>query len=80
MLSPQDPKTVYYGGNVLFRTTNYGHSWDVISPDLTTNDKAKQQIVGRQDRHRQHRRRVPLHDHLDRAVAGGPERHLGGHR
>ena len=46
VLSPQDPKTVYYGGNVLFRTTNYGHSWEVISPDLTTNDKAKQQTSG----------------------------------
>jgi photosystem II stability/assembly factor-like uncharacterized protein len=46
VLSPQDPKTVYYGGNVLFRTTNYGRSWDVISPDLTTNDKAKQQTSG----------------------------------
>jgi photosystem II stability/assembly factor-like uncharacterized protein len=46
VLSPQDPKTVYYGGNVLFKTTNHGHSWEVISPDLTTNDKAKQQSSG----------------------------------
>ena len=46
VLSPHDPKTVYYGGNVLFRTTTYGHSWAVISPDLTTNDKAKQQSSG----------------------------------
>jgi photosystem II stability/assembly factor-like uncharacterized protein len=46
VLSPQDPKTVYYGGNVLFRTTTMGHSWEVISPDLTTNDKAKQQSSG----------------------------------
>jgi photosystem II stability/assembly factor-like uncharacterized protein len=46
VLSPQDPKTVYYGGNVLFRTASYGRSWDVISPDLTTNDKAKQQSSG----------------------------------
>jgi photosystem II stability/assembly factor-like uncharacterized protein len=46
VLSPQDPKTVYYGGNVLFRTANYGRSWDVISPDLTTNDKTKQQTSG----------------------------------
>ena len=38
-LSPQDPSTVYFGGNVLFRTTNDGQSWDVISPDLTTNDQ-----------------------------------------
>jgi photosystem II stability/assembly factor-like uncharacterized protein len=46
VLSPQDPKTVYFGGNVLFKTTSYGHSWQVISPDLTTNDKAKQQSSG----------------------------------
>jgi len=46
VLAPQDPKTVYYGGNVLFKTTDYGHSWQVISPDLTTDDKAKQQSSG----------------------------------
>jgi photosystem II stability/assembly factor-like uncharacterized protein len=45
-LSPFDSRTVYFGGNVLFRTRNYGQSWDVISPDLTTNDKAKQQSSG----------------------------------
>jgi photosystem II stability/assembly factor-like uncharacterized protein len=48
VLAPQDAKTVYYGGNVLFKTTNYGHSWEVISPDLTTNDKSKQQSSGGQ--------------------------------
>jgi photosystem II stability/assembly factor-like uncharacterized protein len=45
-LSPQDPNTVYFGGNVLFRTTNAGQSWEVISPDLTTNDKNKQKSSG----------------------------------
>jgi photosystem II stability/assembly factor-like uncharacterized protein len=45
-LSPHDSKTVYYGGNVLFKSTNRGHSWEVISPDLTTNDKSKQQSSG----------------------------------
>jgi photosystem II stability/assembly factor-like uncharacterized protein len=45
-LSPQDPQTVYYGGNVLFKTTNFGRSWEVISPDLTTNDKEKQKSSG----------------------------------
>ncbi|MEW5983855.1 MAG: hypothetical protein AB1806_16000 [Acidobacteriota bacterium] len=48
VLSPQDPMTVYYGGNVLFRTTDRGHSWEVISPDLTTNDKEKQKSSGGQ--------------------------------
>jgi len=41
-ISPHDPKTVYTGGNHLFRTTDGGHSWEVISPDLTTNDPEKQ--------------------------------------
>lgn len=45
-LAPKDPNTVYFGGNVLFRTTNNGQSWDVISPDLTTNDKSKQKSSG----------------------------------
>ena len=44
--SPNDPRAIYLGGNVLFRTTNNGQSWDVISPDLTTNDKSKQQSSG----------------------------------
>jgi photosystem II stability/assembly factor-like uncharacterized protein len=46
VLAPQDPSIVYYGGNVLFKTTDHGKTWDVISPDLTTNDKAKQQSSG----------------------------------
>ncbi len=36
------PGNVYWGGNVVFRSRDYGHSWDVISPDLTTDDPAKQ--------------------------------------
>jgi photosystem II stability/assembly factor-like uncharacterized protein len=44
--SPHDPRAIYLGGNVLFRTTNDGQSWDVLSPDLTTNDKSKQQSSG----------------------------------
>ncbi len=35
LFSPVDPKTLYFAGNVLFKTGNGGHSWDVISPDLT---------------------------------------------
>ena len=33
--SPHDPRTIYYGGNKLFRTRDGGQSWDVVSPDLT---------------------------------------------
>ena len=35
IFSTVDPHTLYYAGNVLFKTTNGGHSWEVISPDLT---------------------------------------------
>ncbi|GAG03698.1 unnamed protein product, partial [marine sediment metagenome] len=45
-ISPNDPKTVYTGGNYLFKTTNGGHSWEIISPDLSTNDPKKQKDSG----------------------------------
>ncbi|MDT5158549.1 MAG: hypothetical protein QOH51_2906 [Acidobacteriota bacterium] len=35
LFSPVEPHTLYYAGNVLFKTTNGGASWDIISPDLT---------------------------------------------
>jgi photosystem II stability/assembly factor-like uncharacterized protein len=41
-VSPHDPATVYFGGNVVFRSRDYGNSWDVISPDLTTDNPEKQ--------------------------------------
>jgi photosystem II stability/assembly factor-like uncharacterized protein len=35
LFSPIDPKTLYFAGNVLFKTKDGGNSWQVISPDLT---------------------------------------------
>ena len=35
LFSPIDPKTLYFAGNVVFKTTNGGQSWETISPDLT---------------------------------------------
>jgi hypothetical protein len=35
LFSPVDPHVLYLAGNVLFKTTNGGSSWDVISPDLS---------------------------------------------
>jgi photosystem II stability/assembly factor-like uncharacterized protein len=35
LFSPVDPHVLYLGSNVLFKTVNGGHSWQVISPDLT---------------------------------------------
>ena len=40
-ISPHDSKTVYFAANVVFRSKDRGDHWDVISPDLTTNDPAK---------------------------------------
>ena len=37
-IDPFDTNTVYYGCQVIFRTTNGGTSWSVISPDLSTED------------------------------------------
>lgn len=42
VISPHDPAVVYWGGNVLFRSDDFGFSWDIISPDLTTDDPEKQ--------------------------------------
>jgi photosystem II stability/assembly factor-like uncharacterized protein len=42
-LSPTTPGTMYLGSQFLFRTRDNGDSWEVISPDLTTNDPKKQE-------------------------------------
>jgi photosystem II stability/assembly factor-like uncharacterized protein len=41
-LAPNNPSTVYIGGNKLFRSQDKGDHWDPISPDLTTNDPTEQ--------------------------------------
>jgi photosystem II stability/assembly factor-like uncharacterized protein len=41
LFSPHDPNLLYTAGNMLFKTTNEGQSWQIISPDLTRNDKSK---------------------------------------
>jgi photosystem II stability/assembly factor-like uncharacterized protein len=41
LMSPHDPKTLFLGGQYLFKTTDKGESWTIISPDLTTNDPEK---------------------------------------
>ena len=42
LFSPNDPDTLYCAGDHVFKTTNGGSSWEVISGDLTRNDKSKQ--------------------------------------
>ncbi len=41
-VSPHDPSVIYYGAQVLLRSSDRGQSWREISPDLTRNDKEKQ--------------------------------------
>jgi len=45
-VSTHDNNTVYVTSQFVHRTTNGGQSWDVISPDLTTNDPDMQGISG----------------------------------
>ncbi len=40
--SPHDRNTIYHAGNVVFRTTDRGLSWDTVSPDLTRDEEDKQ--------------------------------------
>ncbi len=44
--SPNNPKKLYAAGNHLFATEDEGKTWQMISPDLTTNDKKKQASSG----------------------------------
>ena len=45
-ISPFDHNTVYVGSQFVQQTTDGGNSWKTISPDLTRNDKNRQQISG----------------------------------
>ncbi len=46
LVSPHDPNILYVAGNHLFKSSNEGDSWEVISHDLTRNDKSKQGSSG----------------------------------
>jgi len=41
VISPHNPHTIFFGGNVLFKSVDRGDSWMIISPDLTTDDPVK---------------------------------------
>jgi len=45
-ISPHDHNKVYVGSQFVHQTTDGGQSWQVISPDLSTNDKGKQGFSG----------------------------------
>jgi photosystem II stability/assembly factor-like uncharacterized protein len=46
LVSRFDSNVLYHAAQVLFKTTNEGQSWEVISPDLTRNNKEKQRSSG----------------------------------
>ena len=46
LLSPHDPNILYITGNHVFRSTDEGNSWEIISPDLTRNDVSKMEPSG----------------------------------
>jgi hypothetical protein len=37
-MSPSNPRTLYFGGNHVFKSVDRGDTWRIISPDLTTNN------------------------------------------
>jgi len=41
-LSPHDKKTIYYGTQILLKSTDRGITWTEISPDLTRNQEDRQ--------------------------------------
>ena len=46
LFSPTDPKILFYAGNVVFKTTDGGESWQVVSPDLTRDSAAAPALLG----------------------------------
>jgi photosystem II stability/assembly factor-like uncharacterized protein len=48
VISRHDRKTLYYGGNFVFKSTDQGDNWKRVSPDLTSNvDRRTLSIMGR---------------------------------
>ena len=45
-ISPHDHNKVYVGSQYVHQTTDGGNSWQVISPDLTLNDRSRQGFSG----------------------------------
>ncbi|MEN0048476.1 MAG: sialidase, partial [Bacteroidota bacterium] len=46
LISPHDNNTIYVASQYVHRTQNGGQSWEIVSPDLSLNDKSKQQFSG----------------------------------
>lgn len=45
-VSPHDPRAIYFGAQVVFKSTDRGNHWQAISPDLTRHELAKEGVDG----------------------------------
>jgi photosystem II stability/assembly factor-like uncharacterized protein len=46
VISPHNADVLYTSAEMVFKSTDHGRSWSAISPDLTRNDKSKQESSG----------------------------------
>ena len=80
-VSPTRNGTVYIGSQYLFRTRDFGQTWDRISPDPHHQRSGEAAPGAVRRRHRRQLGRRDAHDDLrDRRIAKGSERGLGGDR
>jgi hypothetical protein len=49
VISPHNPRKLFFGGNYLFQSLDRGDTWQIISPDLTTSDPEKYDARNRGD-------------------------------
>ena len=78
-VDPFDHNTVYYGCQVIFKTTDAGNSWSVVSPDLSTQDPAHLAPFGR-NRRRQPRAILRRGRICHRALEDSEGAYLGRHQ
>ena len=84
ILSPHNPRTIYLGGDRLFRSYDRGDTW-MASPDLTKNigrnDRPIMGVAGnRADGVEARRRRVVQQHHHDQRIPGRARHDLGRHQ
>ena len=80
LLSPHDPNVLYVTGNIAFRSTDEGTSWEAISPDLTRNDVTQDGAVRRAGLEGRDERGILRHHLRLRGVAGAAGAAVGGVR
>ena len=83
IFSPVDKRTLYYAANVLFKTTDGGHSWTQISEDLTREKPGTSPSLGKMGLDAREiprmRGRASRRDLFHRAIFQGRQYNLGGH-